>query len=271
MERKPFRVAGLVLIILLAIVPWLVAQEVTIESTADKGGKIMLPAILHKPAGDGPFPAIVMLSGCGGYSSPQDAQQQGAWVERLEGWGYVALQVDSFTPRGSPSVCDNPARIGPLTRSYDAYAAKAYLASLPFVDADNVGVIGWSHGGWTIMTVIDKFYRDKSEKPFKVAVAFYPFCTTPADPDTPVRVLIGRKDTWCPASYAESVQRDYKRNNWKSEFLLTVYPNATHAFDFLWPKGGIDFSSYHMEYDPEATADAIVQAKDFLARYLKSE
>lgn len=231
----------LVVLPLLAVIQPVAAQQLTIAAWDASAGKILLPAVLHKPAGDGPFPALVMLSGCRGYSSGEDAKQQDGWAQRLVGWGYVALQIDSFTPRGTPDVCEYPSRVGPAVRS---------------------------HGGWTIMSLIDKGDRDPADKPFKVAVAFYPFAMQPMEPDTPVRVLIGRKDTWCPASLAESVQRDYKARNLKPEFLLTVYPNATHEFDYAWPRGGVDIQGHHVEYDPEATTDSVIQARDFLAKYL---
>jgi len=82
--------------------------------THEAGKELQLPAILHKPVGDGPFAA----------------------------WGYVALQVESFSPRGPRSV----ETVTPDVACRDAYAAKTYLSTLPFVDPENIAVIGWSHG-----------------------------------------------------------------------------------------------------------------------------
>jgi acetyl esterase/lipase len=50
---------------------------------------------LSKPDGDGPFPAIVYLHGCGGLS--ENTRQRVAHL--LTGWGYVSFAVDSFDPR----------------------------------------------------------------------------------------------------------------------------------------------------------------------------
>ena len=60
------------------------------------GGALILTGRLNKPDGEGPFPAIVLLHGCGGIQPKRDHR----WAERLSGWGYVTLQVDSFWPRG---------------------------------------------------------------------------------------------------------------------------------------------------------------------------
>jgi dienelactone hydrolase len=79
------------------------------------------------------------------------------WDQRLSDWGYVSLQVDSLAPRGITSICAG-GMIVMETLSYrakDAYLAKAYLSTLPCVDSDKIGVMGWSHGGTTaVKTVI---------------------------------------------------------------------------------------------------------------------
>jgi dienelactone hydrolase len=269
MAARWSRLAGLILLVLAASVQPIGAQEVTIPSA-----KLQIPGILHKPAGDGPFPALVFLVGCEGntHPAPPLAEQHAQWVDRLVGWGYVTLELDSFTPRGRDS-CD---RVGTVTedmRCLDSYAAKSYLSALPFVDPDNVGVIGWSHGGSTILTMIDASsgvrLTNNLVSPFKAAVAFYPYSHSLYRPDTPVLLLIGRKDEICPAYLAESLDRDYRSSNWKLEFSLTVYPNATHGFDVEGFKGGFDFAGRHMDYDPQATADAIARTKDFLAKYMR--
>jgi dienelactone hydrolase len=272
MAKKGLTLAGVLLIILVAVVQTIAAQEVTIPSQTMAGKALKLPGILHKPSGEGPFPAVVMLSGCEGYGSEPDATQQSTWAERLVGWGYLALQVDSFSPRGDPNgVCDNTGSVSGSDRAYDAYSAKSYLSTLAYVDPKNIAVIGWSHGGWAVMSIIDAYTRDKKVSPFKAAVAIYPYCSPVFAPDTPVLVLIGKKDDWCPASLAESLKEEYSARNWKPEFALKVYPNAYHAFDYETTKpGGIDFMGHHIEYDPEATSDAIARTKHFLAKYLGS-
>lgn len=273
MVTKRLSLAFLLLTILAAALTATPVMKVTVPSQTMTGKELQLPGILHKPNGDGPFPAVVMLCGCEGYANEPDATQQSTWAERLAGWGYVALQVDSFSPRGYPNgVCDNTGIVNDAMRSDDAYAAKAYLSTLRFVDSKNVAVVGWSHGGWAVMKIIDGYVRDKKLSPFKAAVAIYPYCTTPFEPDTPVLVLIGRNDDWCPASLAENLKDEYSAKNWKPEFALTVYPNAYHAFDYeMTQPGGKDFMGHHIEYDSVATSDAISRTKEFLAKYCMAQ
>ena len=54
---------------------------------------------MSKPKGGGPFPAVVMLGGCGGLKGEENSKNQAAWAKKLTGWGYVTLSVDSLTHR----------------------------------------------------------------------------------------------------------------------------------------------------------------------------
>ena len=54
-----------------------------------------IPGWLYRPAGAGPFPAIVLAHTCGGVGEHTEM-----WARRLVGWGYVVVVPDSFGPRG---------------------------------------------------------------------------------------------------------------------------------------------------------------------------
>jgi len=230
--------------------------------------KLQLTGILSVPEGKGPFPAVVMLCGCGGLKDVNDAKQQSTWADQLMSWGYVSLRVDSFGPRGYNGICDNTSIISNIVRMYDAFSAKAYLSKLKYVDPQKIAVIGWSHGGWAVMAIIDGMYRDEDINPFQAAIAFYPYCESVKIFDTPLLILIGEKDDWCPASRCITTKKNLESSNSEYEFKLILYPNVYHAFDF-----GIieDFQGHHSEPNPEATADAVVQTRNFLSKYLKTK
>jgi hypothetical protein len=63
-------------------------------------------------------PAVVVLHGCSGFSS-----HSATIADRLGSWGYVALTVGSFGPRGIASACGR----GLAAQAFDAYAALHYL------------------------------------------------------------------------------------------------------------------------------------------------
>jgi dienelactone hydrolase len=274
MTNKWSRMAGLLVLASIGAVGTIAAQdsaaqEVAIPSLTLEGRHLELRGILHRPSGEGPFPALVLLYGSEGmtHAAPPAVEQHAQWVERIAAWGYVALELDSASPRGRDS---NDDFVKPSVRSHDAYAAKSYLSKLPFVDPGRVGVIGWSHGAIAALSIIDAAYpRETGANPFQAAVAFYPICHRLLRPDTPLLVLTGRKDDISLASLAESLEADSKKANWKQEFSVAIYPNATHAFDFEGLAGGYDDPyGHHLEYDPEAAADAIGRTKDFFAKYV---
>ena len=115
------------------------------------GAPVSIDATLVRPAGDGPFPAVVQLHGCAGLE-PQSYR----WAHWLAERGYVSLVVDSFGPRGVKGDCRTGPDEPPITARFDdAMGALRYLQAQPFVRADRVAAIGWSQGGVYAMAVIN--------------------------------------------------------------------------------------------------------------------
>lgn len=276
-KKKSIISWGLVGILIIATVTLAVAADtVTFQGTTKTkaGDFVMLKGKLTKPQGDGPFPAVVMLHGCRGIDKAQDA-----WAERFASWGYVALQVDSLASRGEKDICVTPFIIPFPTRVQDAYDSKSYLAGLPFVDRNRIAVAGWSHGGaltiasvsprnylaWAILN--GAYFARKPAPPFQAAVAFYPWiCVAQLnDTEAPLLILTGEPDVVAPVAFLKTNMPTGKTAH---EVILKVYPGAYHTFD----SEGTDTTSatgVRFKYDPAATADAIVQVKDFLAKHLK--
>jgi len=231
------------------------------QSTEDA---LMLAGTLNKPPGDGPFPAIVLLHGCGGIQPKRDHR----WAERLSGWGYVTLQVDSFKPRGISNVCTYSGKDSiniVEKRVNDAYDAKTYLAGLPFVDRGRIAVMGWSHGGTTTLQTL---YKGKAD-PFRAAVAFYPSCRRILTGlNATLLILIGEADDWTPADRCVSMMPKGKGS---SEVTLKVYPGAFHGFDTAGANSNVRGAGgmHRIEHHPKAEADSIIQVKGFFEKHLK--
>jgi dienelactone hydrolase len=251
----------IVILVILASTSVIAADIVTFKGTGTTvaGTPLMLTGKLTKPQGDGPFPAVALLHGCRGIRGDRDAQ----WAERLASWGYVALQVDSFGPRGLSSICEDLSLIFSIVpkRTQDAYDAKSYLSELPFVDRNRIGVMGWSHGGMTILSVVDQ----KRDNPFRSAIAFYPFCDRYlADFNAPLLILIGKKDDWTPAISCSLSMPSAQIGH---EVILKIYNDSHHGFD----EEGIDtvIAGHRLLFNPVAAGDAIIQVKAFLSKHLK--
>ena len=236
------------------------AKKLGIEVETKKEPSVQLMGYLAKPVGEGPFPAVVLLHTCAGIS-----EHEGSWSDRLVAWGYVVLTVDSFTPRGQKYICDGDQEwTTPWIRTLDAYGAKRFLSTRPFVDPTRIAVVGLSHGGMTILEAIKRSTSaGLAMSPFRAAVAFYPSCVEPEPIDTPTLVLIGSEDNWTPAdqcvAYLDKLQPPH-------EMTLKVFPGAHHAFDHP----GIDIVEFGhtVRSDPEAAAQAIRMTREFLSERL---
>jgi dienelactone hydrolase len=198
-----------------------------------------------------------VLHGCGGLSS-HSAQI----ADRLGGWGYVALTVDSLGPRGIASKCGG----GPFPdQAFDAYAALRYLSQLDFVDPARVAVLGQSMGGHSALFAVDRdlaaqYFAER----FRAAIAYYPGCGIPAASMTaPTLVLIGEADDWNSAERCREMVTHARQDG--ARVTLTVYPGAYHAFDVAELKPGIRSLGHWLEYNEPAARDAEQKVRAFLA------
>jgi dienelactone hydrolase len=224
---------------------------------------------LFKPAGAGPFPAVVYMTVCGGIDAPLPRAVQKTTTDHLLAKGVAILIVDSFTPRGEPSgVCAN---LGPLDEekavqyakrgSNDALAAVAVLKAMPEIDAKHIFLMGFSLGGTSSLLATDSKNPASQDHAVAGVIAYYPFCYDGVDPSVPVLVLIGEKDDWTPAAKCQAVTG-------KANFEVVVYPGAYHVFNQPSEKPR-DFLGHHLVYDEKATQDAQQRADAFLAAQAK--
>lgn len=223
---------------------------------------------LGKPKGAGPFPAVVLMHGCGGI---QESHLR--WAKLLNAAGYVTLVLDSFRPRSIVRLCSRIVRAASQSsRALDAYGALEYLQDLPIVDDDRVGLIGWSHGGGSALAAVSKFgVADKFSRRFKTAIALYPFCVSDRSFEIPVLVLIGSNDDWTPAKFCRELLKNTATR--ENAIELKVYDGAFHGFDdadlgtgFFIP--GEPGGRHWLQYDRNAHQDAVGRVKRFFDNHL---
>jgi dienelactone hydrolase len=218
-------------------------------------------AELFLPAGSGRFPAMVVLHGCDGVGP-----HYRDWARELAGWGYVALLVDSFRPRGYRTVCNRGMDVPPLVQAQDAFDAAAYLRSLANVRADRIGVIGFSHGGWAVLkAVLADTVRQDRALPFAAAIAFYPGCDPPDSAlASDTLILIGDADDWTPVARCERWRHAVETGGHALE--MKIYPGALHGFDARTPPRM--YAGHHVGRNQEAAEDAVAATRSFLAARL---
>ena len=269
-------------LLFLVMRPALASESVffpSLDSPLTGGQPTQLRGLLMKPDGDGPFPAVVALHGCSGlFKEGALVAREAAWGQFLTSHGYVVLFPDSFGPRDVATDCEGRVRAW-AERSYDAYGALRYLQNQPFVIGERIGMIGWSHGGGTVIFAIAPSSvarpNDLPKGDFRAAVAFYPaWCwrlSTDWRPDIPFLLEIGAQDDSIqPAPCIERVESAKAAG---APTQTKVYDGAVHDFD--WPGDKLHAITSpsgkvaHYGVNDEARTDALIRVLAFFDSRLK--
>jgi dienelactone hydrolase len=229
-------------------------------------------ASIYKPEGVGPYPAVVILHGCGGAGDHETG-----WAKTLNSWGYVALVVDSFGSRGHGNICTNTSLVQPKDRISDIMGAADYLNRQPYVAKERLGLIGFSHGGWTVMKAVQESMQLK-DYGFRAAVGYYPYCDPAQDGrvDLSVLILMGAEDNWTPPDRCKRLQASSTLR--RPELITAIYyPGTYHSFDRPGPirqipgtgEGGTNAPRF-IGYNAASAADASQQTRAFFDKHLKA-
>jgi dienelactone hydrolase len=256
-------------------------EKVSIPTASLSSSPEPLVAYVFEPSGAAPHPGVVMMHGCAGaYARDGNLNaRHRMWGEYLAAHGYVAVMVDSFTSRGVKELCTqkfSARTLRPADRAGDTYAALAYLRARKDIAADRVALLGWSHGGSTVLRSMA--HAPSSGAGFAKAIAFYPGCTpfahAPDDfhPYAPLLVLMGEADDWTPIKSCRELTRIVRERGEPME--LVAYPGAYHDFDNpaltkarvrtevpngVHPERGVTVAP-----DPQAREDAKKRVLEFL-------
>jgi dienelactone hydrolase len=224
----------LILIALMAVAAPLVAPPaVRAQVDLSEHMSIALP-------GDGAAPVgvVLMFPGCGGVQPLQAVYAQTATQA-----GWAAVTVDSHGARGigrlgaRALVCTG-LRMRGGERADDVFAALEQVRADPRFDAGQVALIGWSHGGWTILDAMARAAgrEGASLAGVRAAVLLYPYCgvltqadTAPIGAEIPVSMTLAGRDRVVSAQAC----RDLAAARRAEGATLTVIeePGLTHAFD----------------------------------------
>jgi dienelactone hydrolase len=207
---------------------------------------------------------VILLHGCSG-----EKPGQRFWIERLSGWGYAVLRLDSFSARGVQTVCAPALQplVTAVDRSGDVISAALWLRTQPQIDGARIGVLGDSPGGGTAVTVTRRQYEVLYPGLLKAAVAHYGPCRSPELHGTvPLLALAGDADTWgFPArtcmEFAAALRAD-------QPITVKIYPGVVHSFEVPNP-GQLTYSQGHpVQYNAAAAEDSYAQVKAFLGCHL---
>ncbi len=216
-----------------------------------------LNGYLIKPADFDPtkrYPVIMSQ-----YSGPGSQQVLNSWKMDWETWfamqGYIVACFDGrgTGARGKAFESVTYQNLGHY-ETIDQVAAARHMASQPWVDADHIGIWGWSYGGYMTLMALTQ-----PDHPFAAGVSiapvtswrFYDTIYAERFMRTPQENAIGYEQS-APLNRVENMKGDLlimfgsaddnvhiinamqfiaKLHNQKSQFEMMVYPNMNHSIN----------------------------------------
>ena len=242
---------------------------------------VTLHAQLFKPEGNGPFPTVIALHGCGGLAGRSEpvSPRYRDWAEQLLETGHAVILPDSYGSRELGPQCRLKERHVHARRERvaDIVAVRQWLRQQDWVARDRISLIGWGNGASALLWAVRPQLSTRNAEPdFRSAIAFYPDCRlsslTGWSARVPTLLLIGaRDDVSSPSACHQMVDGARGRS---ALARIVVYPDAYHDFDrpslseqaisgtpdAAAPERG------HIGTDTEARSDAQKRVMEWLAR-----
>jgi len=264
--RRVLLGGGLVVLLLAAVVYGHLQGAFVAARTPAEIDALLAPYDeLYRPAGPGPFPAVVVFHGCGGL---RDSLRE--WAELLRDAGVLVIATDSYTGRGLAwqDVCRGWKLLGG-ERAGDVWVSLARVQRRPDVDPKRVVLAGWSHGAWSVMELFARADGDRPPSlseaprtaPSEVAglVLLYPYCGLAAHARHRWR---SAPPTLMLLAGADSIVSSEACRAWgeaQPGVTTHVYPGVDHGFDQAIASG--DWPS---SYDEAAAREARGRVLSFL-------
>jgi dienelactone hydrolase len=243
-------------------------------------GSATLHAQLYKPDGDGPFPTVIALHGCGGLAGRSEPvlPRYRDWAGQLLKGGNAVLLPDSYGSRELGPQCRVKERrvLARRERVADITAARQWLVQQPWAAHDRISLLGWANGASALLWAVRPQSSRNAEPDFRSAIAFYPDCRVSSglgwSARVPTLLLIGaRDDVSSPPACRQMIDGAHGRS---ALARIVVYPGAYHDFDranlpLHAIAGTADAAAPergHVGTDPEARADSQKRVTEWLAR-----
>jgi len=229
--------------------------EAAAQAVTFAGQGATLQGYLARPAGSGPFPAVLI---CHENRGLLDHFKDVA--RRFSGEGYVALAVDLLSREGGTDkipAADLASVLGQTPtaqRVQDFQSGLRYLQTLTYVRADRIGMVGYCFGGGVTWNVAARTPE------LRAAVPYYgpaPALDEIANIRAPVLAIYGELDPRINLAIpdVEAAMQAHGKT-----FEKMIYAGALHAF----------FNDTGANYNAEAAQDAWPRTLAWFEKYLKA-
>jgi dienelactone hydrolase len=208
-------------------------QEVSPESLGDPSDRLASYLQIQMPAGEGPFPAMIMVTGCSGFHNERFSASYDRDGNNFVEMGYAVARADYVRAHGLDNSCtgaQNPSGevVAPNEIAQYIRTTVTLMAERDQVNEDRIYLIGWSLGGTGILTALADA---DGESRLKVAgvVNYFPGCrdVDPLTADVPMLLLLAGLDNITPPEYCRDLVRI---SSGRDVIEVIEYPAAHHCF-----------------------------------------
>lgn len=246
------------------LLAWVFVFVIAIPGDA-RAGRAKLEALfaLQKPGGTGPFPAVVLVSGCSGFSGFGGPRYDRAQA-RLRQLGFVTIRVDYVGARDLESCHPGYVAVTKDEVVNDIFHAIAHLNATGFVKASAINLLGWSYGGGSTLLALGKLGTHPDVEIAAVA-NYYPACQRVFEwsAAVPVLLLYGGLDTIAAPSLCRYV---YEGKPAARHVRAEIYPGARHGFDIDELPEQTKYRFGVLGFHPEAARKSWQAVETFLVR-----
>ena len=248
--KKSIAIFFITAIAVLASSSWAMPSEPTIKAlpriyyvtfqSLNSENPLTVAAQFRLPWRKGKMPAVVIVHDTEGVNGTGNY-----YAKALNNNGIATLEIDMWTPRGLMGLVGGRPKSVPETLP-DAYGAFKYLSGRLEIDAQRIGIMGFSFGGVVSMLTATTFYTEKylgHELKFAAHVPFYPLCWLynrvpgyefKSFTGAPIFIQVGEKDVYDEPDTCSRLVQSLPEATQKL-ISIKLYPNATHEWNRLQP------------------------------------
>ncbi len=185
-------------------------------------------------------PAMIILPGSGGITPGREHE----YAQFLTTHGMAAFIVEYYAPRGLSKETNYLFKTSSVTEFdliADAFSALILLSTSPLIDADRIGVMGFSYGGMASRLAMDDRFRSilaPAHKGFAVHIDIYGPCfqnlRTTSTNGAPLLSLRGTNDA--SNDLDACVLREEEIRAAGSHVQARIYEGAGHAWENEMPQ-----------------------------------
>ncbi|MDZ8053818.1 MAG: dienelactone hydrolase family protein [Aulosira sp. ZfuVER01] len=245
------------------------STEIRTTQVKVPNGDLQIDAYLAEPAKEGRFPAVIVIQEIFGVNIHIREV-----AEKFAKEGYVAIApalyqrtAPGFEAQYTPEDIQRGRSYKEKTTAKeilsDIQAAINYLRTLPNVQKDAIGSIGFCFGGHVV-------YLAATLPDIKVTASFYgggitnstpgggePTITHTSKIKGPIYAFFGTEDQGIPLEHTEQIEAELKKHQIPHKIFR--YEGAGHGF----------FCNHRASYNPEAAADAWQQVLELFQKNLQ--